>query len=57
MKNDYINFPLFLQSLAFSAMFFSFEDTFSNVDKLLYMIERMNHSTGVDKSQIKSGKT
>lgn len=56
-KNEFINFPLFLESLAFSAMFFRFEGEFSDVDKLLYMIERMNHSNGVNKSQMKSGKT
>lgn len=56
-KNEYINFPLFLESLAFSAMFFEFEVNFTNVDKLLYIVERMNHSQGVKKSQSKSGKT
>ena len=48
---------IFLESIAFSAMFFRFEESFNNIDKLLYMIERMNHSKGIDKAQNKSGKT
>ena len=51
LKNEYINYPLFLESIAFSAMFFRFEESFNNIDKLLYMIERMNHSKGIDKAQ------
>lgn len=57
-KNEYINYPLFLQSLAFSALFFKYDDlSTSNVDKLLYLIERMSNSKGIKKANDKSGKT
>lgn len=57
MKNEYITFPLFLESLIFSSMFFDYDETFNSVDKILYLVERMNHSQGVKKSMTKSGKT
>ena len=57
-KNNYINFPLFLQSFAFSSTFFNYNNAdLTNIDRLLYIVERMNHSDGIKKCQIQSGKT
>lgn len=51
-----INFPLFLESLAVTAMHFKFDDKFRDIDKLLYLLERMNQSKGFNNSIMKSGR-
>jgi hypothetical protein len=51
-----INFPLFLESLAVTAMHFKFDDQFRDIDKLLYLLERMNQSKGFNNSIMKSGR-
>ncbi len=56
-NNNLINFPLFLQSLAMTAMFFKFDNKFRDLDKILYLLERMNQSKGLKNIQLKSGKT
>lgn len=51
-----INFTLFLESLAVTAMHFKFDDQFRDIDKLLYLLERMNQSKGFNNSIMKSGR-
>ena len=36
---------------------FDFDDNFSDIDKLLYLVERMNQSLGIKKCQLQSGRT
>lgn len=38
-------------------MYFTYDNEFNSVDKVLYLVERMNHSDGVKKAVLKSGKT
>jgi len=52
-----INFNFFLQSLAMTAMFFKFDNRFRDLDKILYLVERINQSKGLKILQLKSGKT
>jgi hypothetical protein len=56
-KTNNITFHLFLESLAITAMMFRFDEQFKELDKLLYLVERMNQSKGINKSQMRSGKT
>lgn len=46
-----------MDSLALTASFFKFDSEFSDLDKILYLVERMNQSKGVLKSQKRSGVT
>ena len=55
-KNN-ITYTEFIYSLSITALLFDFDDNFNNIDKLLYLVERMNQSKGVKKWQKKSGKT
>ena len=57
VNHDYINFNLFLQSLVIAAMYFKFNENFKDIDKCIYLVERMNQSKGLQKSQLKSCKT
>ncbi len=52
-----INFPLFMESLAMTAMHFKFDQSFRDIDKLLYLVERMNQSKGFNNVMLRSGKT
>lgn len=54
---NFINFNLFLQSLAISAMFFKFNENFRDIDKCIYLVERINQSKGLQKCQMKNSKT
>lgn len=56
-SKSYITFSDFLYSLAITAMLFDFDDNFSDIDKLLYLVERMNQSLGIKKCQLQSGRT
>jgi hypothetical protein len=51
-----INFPLFMESLAVTAMHFKFDQQFRDIDKLLYLLERMNQSKGFNNAIMKSGR-
>ena len=44
ISNDTISFSLFVESLAISAMFFDFKDFMSDMDKMLFLVERINQS-------------
>jgi hypothetical protein len=56
IKIEAINFNLFMDSLAMTAMNFKFSDQFKDVDKLLYLVERMNQSKGLNKLKSKKAK-
>lgn len=56
-KNEKINYNLFMNSLAMTAMFFKFNNQIKDMEKLVYLIERMNQSKGMHKIQKKTGKT
>lgn len=51
-----INFSLFVESLAISAMFFDFKDFMSDMDKMLFLIERINQSKSGNIVQINGSK-
>lgn len=46
-KRNYINYPLFLESLAITAMTFKFNDKFSEIDKVI-KIAKINKLNIVD---------
>ena len=52
-----ISFQDFVYSLALTALLYDFDESYSDIDKLLYLVERMNQSSGIQKCQMKSGKT
>lgn len=52
-----INFALFMDSLAITAMYFRFDKEFKDLDKLLYLVERMNQSQGFNRLKFKKGKS
>ena len=56
-KNEFINYNIFLESLCISAMYLKFSDHLENIDKLLYFIERMNESPGIQKALYRKGNT
>lgn len=43
-NNDTISFSLFVESLAITSMFFDFKDYMTDMDKILYLAERINQS-------------
>ncbi len=38
LKKNLINYPLFLESLAITAMSFKFNDRFTDIDKVIFLI-------------------
>ncbi len=56
-KTDGINFLLFLDSLAMISSSFKFHEQFQDHEKILYLVERMNQSKGLNKIQSKTGTT
>ena len=56
-KNVALNFDLFLDSLALSSLHSKIHDESSELEKIIFLAERMCQSQGVMKSQIKSGQT
>ena len=55
IKNNKIDFELFLQSLALSAMFFNYKDIITDMDRMLFIAERIYHSNAL-KNTIESYK-
>ena len=55
IKNNKINFDLFLQSLALSAMFFNYKDIITDMNRMLFIAERIYHSDAL-KNTIESNK-
>jgi len=57
-KNEYINYDLFLDSLALTAnQMKNSDNTYKAADKILYLLEKVSHSEGAKKCLLKSGKT
>ncbi len=56
-KNEKINFYSFLESLGVISFNIQYNDRFDNNDRVLYLIEKMNRSKGINKSLLKSGQT
>jgi len=56
-KNEYINYDLFLDSLALTANLMKNSAEYKTSDKMLYLLEKISHSEGAKKCLLKSGKT
>ena len=55
-NKDYIDFPLFLESLAISAMFFNYKNMLNDMDRMLFLVERIYHSKSMNKNNNKINK-
>lgn len=56
-KNEKVNFYMFLEALGLIAVNIKYNDNFDTTDKILYLIEKMNQSKGINKSQLRTGQT
>lgn len=56
-NKSYMTYSDFIYSLGITALLFDFDDEFSDIDKMLYLVERMNQSAGIKKCQMKTGRT
>lgn len=56
-KGEKVNFLNFLEGLGLAAFNMKYDDNFTDADKILFLIEKMNRSKGINKSQLKSGQT
>ena len=56
-KNEALNFDLFLDSLALAALYSKVHEESSELEKIIYLADRMCQSHGVNKSQSRSGQT
>jgi hypothetical protein len=54
-KNEKINFYCFLEALGVVSYNIKYNDNFNQVDRVLYLIEKMNRSKGINKSLMKTG--
>lgn len=52
-----INYDLFLDSLTITANIFKTNEDYTEIEKILYLVERMNQSSGINKSQKRKGNT
>ena len=57
VKINCINYDLFLDSLTITANTLQTKEHYSDLEKVLYLIERMNQSGGINKSQKRNGNT
>lgn len=55
--HNLLTFDKFLISLSISSFLFDFDNNFSSVDKILYLVEKMNQSSGKKNCQMKIGRT
>ena len=55
-KTEYLPFKKFIESFGIIALINDFEEIFENIDKLIFMIEKMNQSNGIKKCILKSGR-
>jgi hypothetical protein len=53
-SNNIINFNLFLQSLVLASMSLKLGDNFKEIDKCIYLLERINQSKGIQKCQMRN---
>jgi hypothetical protein len=56
-NNVALNFDIFLDSLALASLHSKFHEDCSEIEKIIFLADRMCQSQGVMKSQIKSGHT
>jgi hypothetical protein len=54
-KNEKINFYSFLEGLGVVSFNIQYNDKFDNNERVLYLIEKMNRSKGINRSLLKSG--
>ena len=55
-NNKKLNFNSFMDALLLTSDFIKGNQEQNNIEKLIYLVERMSNSQGVTKSQLKSGK-
>ena len=55
-KTEYLAFKKFIESFGIIALINDFEEIFDNIDKLIFIIEKMNQSNGIKKCILKSGR-
>ena len=55
-KSEYLHFNKFVESFGIIALINDFEDNFDPIDKLIYIIDKMNQSNGDKKCILKSGR-
>lgn len=56
-KDDYITFTNLTEAIAICAIISDFEEYYNDIDKIIYVIEKMSNSNGVSKCQQESGRT
>ena len=56
-NKNFLTYTEFIYSLCLTALLFDYDEIFSPIDKLLYLVERMNQSNGVKKWQKEIGRT
>ena len=55
-KSEYLPFNKFIETFGIIALINDFEEIFDNIDKLIFIIEKMNQSNGIKKCILKSGR-
>ena len=55
-NNKKLNFNSFMDALLLTSDFIKGNQEQNNIEKIIYLVERMSNSQGVTKSQLKSGK-
>ena len=56
-NKNFLTYSEFIYSLSLTALLFDYDENFSSIDKLLYLVERMNQSNGVKKCQKEIART
>lgn len=56
-NDDYIIFTNLAEAIAICAIISDFEEYYNDIDKIIYVIEKMSNSKGVSKCQQESGRT
>jgi hypothetical protein len=57
VKYDFINFRQFVDSLAITAILFNNNDDWTDMDKILYLVIKINQSNGFNYVKLKAGNT
>ena len=57
LETNYLSFSEFIYSLGITALIYDFNENFNNLNKLLYLVEKMNQSKGIKKCNLKKGRT
>ena len=56
-NEDFITFTNLTEAIAICAIICDFEEYYSDIDKLIYVVERMSNSNGMNKCMKQSGRT